>query len=79
MAEELRCAICNATHKQSRVTVAKLDRLKPALRGEIAAQFDTAHHCGVCGAVYLFPERLKSSAPDTADELRITNLKVHEL
>jgi hypothetical protein len=48
------CPQCSAEGSQTRLTVAAMERVSVGLRREIAAHFDTAHQCGVCGAIYSF-------------------------
>jgi hypothetical protein len=48
------CPRCGAAHNQTRLTVASLGRLQVEVQREVAAHFDTAHQCKVCGVPYSF-------------------------
>jgi rubredoxin len=53
-ATDPQCPRCGAAHGQARLTAASLGRLQIDVQREVAAHFDTAHQCSVCGAPYSF-------------------------
>ena len=73
------CPKCSAEGSQARLTVAAMEKVRLGLRCEIAAHFDTAHQCGVCGAIYSFRSDASFAFADNLNKQPKSGAALNEL